>query len=140
MSLAVVAHYGDRVRAGVDDVGISNFVTFLTNTADYRRDLRRAEYGDERDPAMREFLEKISPTTNAARIDVPLLVIQGANDPRVPASEAAQIVEAVRANGKEAWYVLAKDEGHGFARKSNSDFALWAQALFWEKYLVGKGD
>ena len=138
MTLAVLTHYSDRVQAGVDIVGISNFNTFLENTADYRRDLRRVEYGDERDPKMHAHLEKISPTTNVGKIGVPLFVIQGANDPRVPASEAAQIVEAVRASGKEAWYLLAKDEGHGFRKKSNSDQMGYAVTLFWEKYLLGK--
>jgi dipeptidyl aminopeptidase/acylaminoacyl peptidase len=140
MALAVLMHYGDRIRAGIDQVGISNFVTFLTNTAEYRRDLRRVEYGDERDPAMNEFLQRISPTSNVGRIDSPLFVVQGANDPRVPASEAEQIVAAVRKNGNPAWYMLAKDEGHGFAKKTNSDWMLWAQALFWETYLLGEGD
>jgi dipeptidyl aminopeptidase/acylaminoacyl peptidase len=139
MALAALTHYSDRIRCGVDAVGISNFVTFLENTSEYRRDLRRAEYGDERDPAMRELLERISPTSNVGKIDAPLLVIQGANDPRVPAGEAEQIVAAVRAKGKEAWYLLARDEGHGFAKKSNSDWHTWTQQLFWERYLVGDG-
>lgn len=138
MSLATLTHYSDKVRAGVDIVGISNFNTFLENTADYRRDLRRVEYGDERDSKMHAFLEKISPTNNVDKIDVPLFVIQGANDPRVPATEAAQIVEAVRAKGKEAWYMLAKDEGHGFQKKSNSNQMGYGLTMFWEKYLLGK--
>ncbi|HMB70002.1 MAG TPA: alpha/beta fold hydrolase [bacterium] len=140
MVLAALTHYPDRIRCGVDAVGISNFVTFLENTSDYRRDLRRVEYGDERDPEMRALLEKISPTNNVDKINAPLLVIQGANDPRVPASEAEQIVKAVRANGKEAWYLLARDEGHGFAKKSNSDWYTWTQQLFWQRYLVGDGE
>ncbi|MCA9750728.1 MAG: S9 family peptidase [Gemmatimonadetes bacterium] len=138
MTLAVLTHYSDRVRCGVESVGISNFVTFLENTKDYRRDLRRVEYGDERDPAMREHLEKISPTTNADKIDVPLMVVQGANDPRVPASEAEQIVDVVRGKGKEVWYMLAKDEGHGFRKKSNVDQMVWGLSLFWENYLLPK--
>ena len=137
MTLACLTHYSDRLRAGVDAVGISNFVTFLENTSEYRQDLRRVEYGDERDPKMRAHLEKISPTTNAAKIRSALLVIQGANDPRVPASEAEQIVKIVREQGNSAWYMLAKDEGHGFAKKSNADWQLWAGALFWEEHLLG---
>ncbi|MDP6528603.1 MAG: alpha/beta fold hydrolase [Gemmatimonadota bacterium] len=136
MSLAALTHYSDRLRAGVDIVGISNFVTFLTNTKDYRRDLRRAEYGDERDPAMHAHLEKISPTNHVTKISVPLFVIQGANDPRVPASEAEQIVTAVRESGREAWYMLALDEGHGFRKKTNRDAMGYALALFWETYLL----
>ncbi|NNE43604.1 MAG: S9 family peptidase [Gemmatimonadetes bacterium] len=139
MVLACMMHYSDRLKCGIESVGISNFVTFLENTADYRRDLRRVEYGDERDPEMYEFLQKISPTNNVDLMEVPLMVIQGANDPRVPASEAEQIVEAVRAKGKNAWYMLAKDEGHGFRKKSNRDWSLWATALFWETYLLGDG-
>lgn len=130
MTLASLTHFNERLRCGVDTVGISNFVTFLSNTQDYRRDLRRAEYGDEREPAMRAFLERISPTANAAKIQRPLFVIQGANDPRVPASEAEQIVRTVRGTGGEVWYLLAKDEGHGFRKKSNRDMATSASAWF----------
>ena len=136
MVLSSMTHYNDRLRAGIDIVGISNFVTFLENTQDYRRDLRRAEYGDERDPEMRAFLEEISPTTNAAKITKPLFVAQGLNDPRVPASESEQMVEVIREGGGEVWYFLAKDEGHGFSKKSNRDAFNQAAALFLETYLL----
>jgi dipeptidyl aminopeptidase/acylaminoacyl peptidase len=136
MSLACLVHYSDRLRCGIDNVGISNFVTFLENTMDYRRDLRRVEYGDEQDPAMREHLLRISPTNNVDKINAPLLVMQGLNDPRVPATEAEQIVKAVRAKGKEAWFLLAKDEGHGFAKKFNADQSLYVSTMFWEQYLL----
>jgi dipeptidyl aminopeptidase/acylaminoacyl peptidase len=122
MSLAVSTHYADRIAGSVDEVGISNFVSFLQNTESYRRDLRRVEYGDERDPAMREFLERISPLNNARKITKPLFVIQGRNDPRVPYTEAEQIVAQARANGTPVWYLRAENEGHGFARKENADF------------------
>ncbi len=135
MVLASMVTYNDRLRAGIDVVGISNFVTFLKNTQDYRRDLRRAEYGDERDPAMHDFLMKISPTTNAAKIAKPLFVAQGLNDPRVPASESEQMVDVIRKGGGTVWYMLAKDEGHGFAKKSNRDFFTQAAALFLETFL-----
>ena len=137
MVLASMAHYDDRLRAGIDIVGISNFVTFLENTQDYRRDLRRAEYGDERDPEMREFLQSISPTTNAEQITKPLFVAQGLNDPRVPASESEQMVEEIRDNGGTVWYFLAKDEGHGFRKKSNRDVFNQVAALFLETHLLG---
>jgi dipeptidyl aminopeptidase/acylaminoacyl peptidase len=140
MTLASMAHFDDRLRCGIDTVGISNFVTFLTQTQEYRRDLRRAEYGDERDPAMRAVLERISPTTNAHRIAKPLFVIQGANDPRVPATEAEQIVETVRAQGGRVWYLLAKDEGHGFRKKPNRDLATAASALFLRQCLGTEAD
>jgi dipeptidyl aminopeptidase/acylaminoacyl peptidase len=135
MVLSSLFNYPERIVAGVDIVGISNFVTFLEKTQAYRRDLRRAEYGDERDPEMRRYLLSISPTTNAGRIKSALFVAHGANDPRVPAAEAEQIVAAVRKNGGEVWYMLARNEGHGFQKKENRDsFALLA-AMFLEKQL-----
>ncbi|MES2639032.1 MAG: prolyl oligopeptidase family serine peptidase [Myxococcota bacterium] len=136
MVLASMIHYADRLRCGLDSVGISNFVTFLERTEAYRRDLRRVEYGDERDPDMRAFLESISPTTNAARIRDPLFVVQGKNDPRVPMNEAEQMVRTVRGNGGEVWYLLAADEGHGFRRKSNRDYLNNATTLFFQTYLL----
>jgi len=139
MTLASLTHYSDRLRCGVDIVGISSFVTFLANTQDYRRDLRRAEYGDERDPTMRAHLEKISPLNNVAKIRVPLLVVQGKNDPRVPVSEAEQVVRAVRAQGGTCAYLMAKDEGHGFAKKKNADFQFLSTILFFEEHLLKDG-
>jgi len=138
MTLATLCTYNDRIRAAVDVVGISNFVTFLESTQEYRRDLRRVEYGDERDPKMREFLTKISPTTNAAKITKPLFVIQGLNDPRVPATESEQMVKTVRKNGGNVWYLVAKDEGHGFRKKVNRDYQTNAESLFWEMFLLDR--
>lgn len=137
MTLASMTHYNDRLRCGVDVVGISNFVTFLENTQDYRRDLRRAEYGDERDPKMREHLIRISPTTNVRRITRPMFIVQGRNDPRVPVTEAEQMVKAIRDNGGSCWYLMAKDEGHGFAKKKNADFQFLSTVLFWREHLLG---
>lgn len=136
MCLACMTRFADRLRCGVDVVGISNFVTFLKNTQDYRRDLRRVEYGDERDPAMRAFQEKIAPLNNVERITKPLFVVQGQNDPRVPVTEAEQMVKAIRAHGGTAWYLLAKDEGHGFAKKKNADFQFSSMILFLREHLV----
>ena len=136
MSLAVSTHYADRIAGSIDVVGISNFVSFLEHTESYRRDLRRVEYGDERDPAMRAFLTKISPLSHASKITKPLFVVQGKNDPRVPYTEAEQIVKAVRANGQPAWYLLFNDEGHGFRKKSNNDYFNAATVLFWKQYLL----
>jgi dipeptidyl aminopeptidase/acylaminoacyl peptidase len=130
MSLSVAAAYADRIRGAIDVVGPSNLVTFLETTAEFRRDLRRAEYGDERDPAMRAFLERIAPLTNSAKITKPLLVFQGANDSAVPVAETERIVAAVRKNQTPVWYVLAKDEGHGFRKRRNSDYQLYLTALF----------
>lgn len=136
MSLAVAVDYSPLIRGAIDIVGISNFVTFLNNTESYRRDLRRVEYGDERDPAMRAFQERIAPLNNAASIQVPLFVVQGKNDPRVPYTEAEQIVRAVRKNGQAVWYLLADNEGHGFARKANSDYLFYATIEFLQSVLI----
>ena len=136
MALASLVHYGDRLRGGIDVVGISNFVTFLESTSAYRRDLRRVEYGDERLPRMRAYLQRISPLTSAARINRPLLVVQGLNDPRVPASESQQMVQKIRARGGEVWYLAAKDEGHGFRKKQNRDFYQKTMVTFLEKQLA----
>jgi dipeptidyl aminopeptidase/acylaminoacyl peptidase len=135
MSLAVATKYSDRIRAAIDIVGISNFVTFLEKTESYRQDLRRVEYGDERDPKMREFLLKISPLTNANQIKKPLFVIHGKNDPRVPLNEAEQIVATVRKNNVPVWYLMAKDEGHGFSKKKNIDFQFYATVMFIKDFL-----
>jgi dipeptidyl aminopeptidase/acylaminoacyl peptidase len=136
MVLASAVHYSDRLDAAVDIVGISNFVTFLENTQDYRRDLRRVEYGDERDPEMRAHLQEISPLNNVAKIDVPMLVVQGENDPRVPVTEAEQIVAALREQGSPVWYMNALNEGHGYRRKENRDLFQEATILFLETYLL----
>jgi dipeptidyl aminopeptidase/acylaminoacyl peptidase len=136
MVLASLTHFPEQIKCGVDVVGISNFLTFLKNTQDYRRDLRRAEYGDERDEKMREFLEKISPTTNVRKIKSPLFVVQGKNDPRVPVTESEQMVKAIRDHGQTVWYLMAKDEGHGFAKKKNNDFQFLATILFYKEHLM----
>jgi dipeptidyl aminopeptidase/acylaminoacyl peptidase len=139
MVLACVTHFPDRLNAAVDVVGISNFVSFLKNTSGYRQDLRRVEYGDERDPAMLAFLEQISPLNHVDRIRTPLFIVQGKNDPRVPWTESEQMLEAVKKNGVPAWYLMATDEGHGFRKKSNIDFYVSAAAYFLETHLFGAG-
>ncbi len=136
MVLAAMEAFPERIKCGVEIVGVANFVTFLERTEAYRRDLRRAEYGDERDPEMRKYLTRIAPTTNAAKIKAPLFVAQGKNDPRVPASQAEQIVKTVREGGGKVWYLLAKDEGHGFQKRVNRDFFNNATTLFFEEYLL----
>ncbi|HEY5893769.1 MAG TPA: S9 family peptidase [Chthoniobacterales bacterium] len=139
MTLASSVHFGDRIRCSLDVVGISNFVTFLEKTENYRRDLRRVEYGDERNPKMREFLEKISPLNAVDKITKPIFIVQGANDPRVPRNEAEQILKALRQKNREAWFLMAKDEGHGFQKKPNADFQFYATVVFIQKYLLGEG-
>jgi dipeptidyl aminopeptidase/acylaminoacyl peptidase len=135
MVLASMVHYSDQLALGVNSFGVSNFVTFLENTSDYRRDHRRQEYGDERIPEIRDYLNTTAPMNNTDRIQKPLFVLQGANDPRVPASESEQIVSKVRSNGTEVWYVLFDDEGHGFRKKPNQDYRNAALGLFLEKHL-----
>jgi dipeptidyl aminopeptidase/acylaminoacyl peptidase len=136
MTLAIATNYNDRICCSVDVVGPSNLVTFLEHTSGYRKDLRRVEYGDERDPKMREFLESIAPANKAKNISKPMFVIAGQNDPRVPASESAQMVEVVRKNGTPVWWLLGKDEGHGFAKKKNRDYQFYATVEFVEQYLL----
>ncbi|RUO56201.1 S9 family peptidase [Pseudidiomarina homiensis] len=138
MVLASSVHYSDRLKAAVDIVGISNFVTFLTNTESYRRDLRRAEYGDERDPDMRQHLEAISPNNHVDKINVPMFVVQGENDPRVPVTEAEQVVAALKEANKTVWYMNALNEGHGYRKKENRDIYEQATVLFFEQHLLPK--
>ncbi len=135
MVLASAVNYSDRLKAAIDIVGISNFVTFLTNTQDYRRDLRRVEYGDERNPEMRAFLEEISPNNNVEKINVPMFVAQGENDPRVPVTESEQIVKSLRDANKIVWYMNALNEGHGYRKKENRDLYQQAVILFLEQHL-----
>ncbi|MFT5014372.1 MAG: dipeptidyl aminopeptidase/acylaminoacyl peptidase [Patiriisocius sp.] len=135
MVLASMAHYNDQLALGVNSFGVSNFVTFLENTSDYRRDHRRQEYGDKRIPELRRYLNQTAPMNNTEKIKKPLFVLQGANDPRVPASESEQIVRKVRSNGTDVWYVLFDDEGHGFRKKPNQDYRNAALGLFLKQYL-----
>lgn len=136
MSLACLVNYPTQFRCGVDNVGIANFLTFLRDTSDYRRGARRLEYGDERKPEVRAFLERISPANHADQIRAPLLIVQGRNDPRVPFTEAVQMREAVRAKGGQVWFIMANDEGHGFVKKSNADYQFQATILFLQTYLL----
>jgi dipeptidyl aminopeptidase/acylaminoacyl peptidase len=136
MAFAISTYYPEKIRASLPVVGVSNFVTFLENTESYRRDLRRVEYGDERDPEMRKFFERTAPLNNTHKITKPIFIVQGYNDPRVPRSESEQIVKKVRANNIPVWFLMARDEGHGFAKKKNQDFQFYATVLFIEEYLL----
>lgn len=136
MTLAISTFYSDRIRCSVDVVGMSNLVTFLEHTESYRRDLRRVEYGDERDPKMRDFLERIAPMNNIDKIKKPMLVVAGKNDPRVPVSESDQIVAALTKSGTPVWYIMAKDEGHGYQKKANQDYQFYATVEFLQQYLL----
>jgi dipeptidyl aminopeptidase/acylaminoacyl peptidase len=136
VALVTAVKYRERIRCAVDIYGPSDLVTFLERTADYRRDLRRVEYGDERDPKARAFLERLAPLNNAASLTKPLFVIQGENDPIVPRSESDQIVNAARQNGIPVWYFVMKGEGHGFSKKSNSDYRFYATVMFVKQFLL----
>jgi dipeptidyl aminopeptidase/acylaminoacyl peptidase len=136
MTLAAATRYNERIRCSMPVTGPSNLVTFLRTTARWRRDLRRVEYGDERDPRMRDFLEKIAPVNDAQKITKPVFFIYGKNDPAVPLSEARQMVAAVRKNSVPVWYIVAKNEGHGFTKKRNDDFLIYAAVTFMKEYLL----
>jgi dipeptidyl aminopeptidase/acylaminoacyl peptidase len=136
MTLAVSTFYSDRIRCSVDIVGMSNLVTFLEHTEAYRRDLRRVEYGDERDPKMHEYLEEIAPMNNIEKIKKPMLVIAGKNDPRVPVSESQQIADALKKQGTPVWLMIGKDEGHGYRKKTNQDYQFYATIEFLQEYLL----
>jgi dipeptidyl aminopeptidase/acylaminoacyl peptidase len=136
MTLAIATNYNDRICCSVDIVGPSNLVTFLEHTSGYRQDLRRVEYGDERDAKVRAYLESIAPANKAQNITKPLFVIAGKNDPRVPASESEQMVAVVRKNNTPVWYLLGKNEGHGFRKKKNRDFEEYATVMFVKEYLL----
>lgn len=136
MTFAVATLYNDRIKASLPVVGISNLVSFLEKTEGYRRDLRRVEYGDERDPKMREFMLRIAPLNNASKITKPIFIVQGGNDPRVPLNEAEQMVATVKRNNTPVWYLMAKDEGHGFAKKKNQDFQFYSTILFMREHLL----
>ncbi|MBT1702759.1 S9 family peptidase [Chryseosolibacter indicus] len=136
MTLAVAYLYSDKIRCSLDVVGISNFNTFMKNTEAYRRDLRRVEYGDERDPKMAEFFEKIAPLNHTDKIKKPLFIVQGGNDPRVPYTESIQMKDKIKQNGGTVWFLMAKDEGHGFRKKNNADFQFYATIAFVKQFLL----
>jgi len=138
MAFACAVFYSDRLKCSNDIVGISSFTTFLKNTESYRRDLRRVEYGNEQDPEMYAFQEKIAPLNNVGKIKIPMFIVQGGNDPRVPRTEATQMADALRKNNVPVWYLEAKDEGHGFKKKNNADFQFYSTILFVKKYLLGE--
>jgi dipeptidyl aminopeptidase/acylaminoacyl peptidase len=137
MTYAVAAAYPDRIRCAFAGSAISNLLTDLEHTAPERLADRRAEYGDERESQVREFLQKIAPLSHASALRMPLFIAHGLNDRRVPVAEAEQMASAVEKNGAPLWYLVAKDEGHGFGRKPNTDFLFAAWALFVQTYLAG---
>lgn len=138
LALSVAVNYNDRIRAVISDCGMSNLASFLDHTDGWTRDLQRGEFGDERDPKVRAFLDKIAPLNHADKLKKPLLIIQGKNDPRVPVAESEAIVQAAKKNGIPVWHLLAKDEGHGFAKRANWEFRLYSIILFTQAHLLGQ--
>ncbi len=130
--LGMITEYPQLFSAAVDVVGIANFKTFLENTKAYRRALRESEYGPLSDP---EFLEEISPIHKAHLIETPLLVVHGENDPRVPVSEARQIIEAVKTSGGVVDSLIFPDEGHGAAKRENVIEEYRKQVEFFDRTL-----
>ena len=138
MTLVTATRYDGTICCSVDVVGISNLATFLEHTSGYRQDLRRVEYGDERDSTLRAWMERTAPLNNVDKVTKPLFVVQGLNDPRVPRTESEQMVAALKRRSVPVWYLMAKDEGHGFRKKGNQDFQFYATILFTERYLLGR--
>jgi dipeptidyl aminopeptidase/acylaminoacyl peptidase len=136
MTWAVAAYYNDRIRCALPIVGMSNLVTFLEHTEAYRRDLRRVEYGHERDPAMRAYLEKIAPTNHLYAMHKPIFAVVGKNDPRVPWTESRQILDKLNTQGTTTWFLMANDEGHGYVQRKNVDFLFDPEVMFIQKCLL----
>jgi dipeptidyl aminopeptidase/acylaminoacyl peptidase len=136
LALSVGVNYSDRIRGIISDSGPSNLATFIERTEGWRRDVQRPEFGDERDPKIRAFMEQTAPLNNAQKIRKPLLIIQGKNDPRIPVSQAEAIYQAVKKNEIPVWYLLANDEGHTFVKQSNRDFRLYSIILFVQEHLL----
>ncbi|MEZ3116664.1 alpha/beta fold hydrolase [Halobaculum sp. MBLA0147] len=133
MVLSALTEYPERWAAGVDVVGIANFVTFLENTGDWRRELREAEYGSLEED--REFLESISPINHVENVQAPLFVLHGENDPRVPVSEAEQIVAELDDRDVPVRKLIFEDEGHGFSKLENQIEAYRAVVGFLDEHV-----
>jgi dipeptidyl aminopeptidase/acylaminoacyl peptidase len=138
MTWAIAYEYNDKICCSLPIVGPSNLVTLLEHTEAYRRDLRRVEYGDERDPKIREYLEKTAPLNNSEKIRKPVFAVVGKNDPRVPWTESRQMLDKLKSNGIQTWFLMANDEGHGYAKKKNQDFLFYSTILFVQQFLLGE--
>ena len=138
MTWAVAYEYNDKICCSLPIVGPSNLVTLLEHTEAYRRDLRRVEYGDERDPKIREYLERTAPLNNSDKIRKPVFAAVGKNDPRVPWTESRQMIDKLKNNGMPVWFLMANDEGHGYAKKKNQDFLFYATVMFVRQFLLGE--
>jgi dipeptidyl aminopeptidase/acylaminoacyl peptidase len=135
LALSAAYTYPDRIKAVASDSGITDLVSCAEHTEEWRRGLQRSEFGDERDPKTRKFMELTAPLKNSQKIKSALLISHGQNDPRVPVAEAARLVAATK-NRVPVWYIMAKDEGHGFTQRSNRDYRLYASILFVKEFLL----
>jgi dipeptidyl aminopeptidase/acylaminoacyl peptidase len=136
VALAAAILYGDRLRGVNPAFAITDFPSYLESTDMSRQANRNAEYGDPADPAMREFLTRISPLTNVGKLKIPVYIAAGAKDTRVPVSQADKLVKALKANGTPVWYVLFQDAGHMVLNSANNDFSVCTWVMFVRKYLV----
>ncbi|HEU4937505.1 MAG TPA: prolyl oligopeptidase family serine peptidase [Vicinamibacterales bacterium] len=137
MTYAVAEMYSSRLRGALAAAGISDFISYLETTDPTRPEDRRAEYGDERVPEMRDFLKRISPITNASKLRIPLFIVHGANDTRVRPAQAEEMARIVRANGVPVWLTIYGDEGHEFwARAANNNFWFYTWITFIKQYLL----
>jgi dipeptidyl aminopeptidase/acylaminoacyl peptidase len=141
MALSALIEYGPhaknpgRLRGGISTVGITHFPSFLKKTSGYRRDLRRAEYGDERIPSMAAFLDSISPLTRLPKLHSPLLLSHGRNDPRVPYQESETIAAALQAKKIPVWFLTFEEEGHAFRDQGNQAIHYRVMSEFLTKVL-----
>jgi len=138
MTWAIAYEYNDKICCSLPIVGPSNLVTLLEHTEAYRRDLRRVEYGDERDPKIREYLERTAPLNNSEKIRKPVYAVVGKNDPRVPWTESRQMLDKLKSNGITTWFLMANDEGHGYAKKKNQDYLFYSTIMFVRQFLLGE--
>jgi len=135
LALSTAANYGNQIRGVISESGISNLATFVEHTEGWRRELQRAEFGDEREPKTRAFMERTAPLSHARTLKTPLLIIQGQNDPRVPVAEAEKLVTNTK-DRIPVWFILARNEGHGFVQQDNRDYRLFASILFVKQFLL----
>ena len=136
MTLAVAYLYSDRIRCAIDVVGPSNFVTFLKNTSGYRRDLRRVEYGDQREPAIRAYLERPPRSITPRRSASLSSSSRAETTPGFRCPSRSRCSRRIRSLGTPVWYLMAKDEGHGFVKRSNRDFEFFSSILFMREFLL----
>src|SRR5262249_34894353 len=136
MALSAAHQFGKRIHCVISEYGIANLATFIERMEPSRRELQRGEFGDERIPKVRAFMERTAPLNNAEKIKIPLLIVHGKNDPRVSITEAVSIIQSVSKHGNTIWSLIANNEGHGFTNPTNWIFRLNAIILFTQKCLL----